>query len=98
MAAPVFLGDEASAAGWRLAGVEVRTPPPGEEASFLEWARREAALVLLSAEHAARLPPTLLARALTAVAPLVVVVPDARGAAAPPDLARAVRRQLGMEA
>jgi len=97
MAAPVFLGDEVSAAGYRLGGAIVRTPVKGEEASFFEWARREAPLVLVTAEVATRLPPGLLARAFAAGQPLVLIVPDVRRRVAPPDLARSVRRQLGME-
>lgn len=97
MAAPVFLGDEVSAAGYRLGGAVVRTPASGEEASFFEWARREAPLVLVTADIAARLPPGLLARAFAAGQPLVLIVPDARRRMAPPDLARSVRHQLGME-
>lgn len=96
-APPVFLGDELSAAGFRLAGAVTRTPAAGEEAALFEWARQQAPLVLVTAEVAARLPGELLARALAAVAPLVLVVPDARGQAQPPDLAQALRRQLGME-
>ncbi len=97
MAAPVFLGDELSAAGYRLAGAVVRTPVAGEEASFFEWARREAPLVLVTAAIAARLPPGLFTRAYAAGQPLVLIVPDVRRHAVPPDLARRVRRQLGME-
>lgn len=96
MPAPIFLGDEVSAAGFRLAGLRVRVPPPGEEASFLEAARREAELVLLSAECAARLPASLLRRALAATLPLVLVVPDLLGRAEPPDLAARLLAQLGI--
>jgi vacuolar-type H+-ATPase subunit F/Vma7 len=97
MAAPFFIGDEVSAAGFRLAGAVVRTPAAGEEASFLEWARRESPLVLITAEFAARIPHSVLARALAAQQPLVLVVPDVRGLAAAPDIAGELKRQLGME-
>ena len=97
MKAPVFIGDELSATGFRLAGAVVRTPPPGEEMSFLEWARRETSLVLITAEVAARIAPSIMNRALAAPMPLVLIVPDVRGRQAPPDLGRAVRTQLGME-
>jgi vacuolar-type H+-ATPase subunit F/Vma7 len=42
MAAPVYLGDEVSAAGYRLAGALVRTPLAGEETAALAWARSQA--------------------------------------------------------
>ena len=35
MTVPIYLGDEVSAAGFRLAGVSVRTPGPGEAARAL---------------------------------------------------------------
>lgn len=97
MAAPVFLGDEVSAAGYRLGGAEVRTPLPGEEVSLFEWARLVAPLVLVTAEVAARLPQTLRARAFAAGQPLVLIVADVRRRVSPPDLAQVLRRQLGME-
>jgi vacuolar-type H+-ATPase subunit F/Vma7 len=97
-ALPVFLGDELSAAGFRLGGIEARTPPPGEELAFFERARREAPLLLLTAALAARLPAELLAAVQHAGRPLVVIVPDVRRRTAPLDLVRALRRQLGMEA
>ena len=97
MAAPVFLGDQVSAAGYRLGGAVVRTPCPGEEVSLFEWACRMAPLVLVTAEVAAHLPHALLARAFAAGQPLVLIVPDVRGRATPPDLATVLRRQLGME-
>lgn len=95
--APVYLGDEVSAAGYRLAGVEVRTPREGEEAQALNRACAEAPLVLLSAAVAARIADNLLQRALGSLAPLVLVVPDLHGEASLPDLAARLRTQLGLE-
>lgn len=94
----IFIGDELSAAGYRLAGAVTRTPSVDEESSVFEWARQQAPLVLITAEMAARIPHSVLAHALAAPAPLVLVVPDIRQRVAPPDLAAAVRRDLGMEA
>ena len=92
----IFLGDEASAAAYRLAGVEARTVPPGGEADSLAAARDAAALVLVGASVAARLPAPLLRAASAGVAPLVVVVPDLGGDGAVPDLGVRLRRQLGL--
>lgn len=97
-AAPVFLGDELSAAGFRLAGAITRTPAPGEAGAALAWARQQAPLVLVTAELAQSIPSALLNEALTALTPLVVIVPDLRGRSAPADLAAAVKRDLGIEA
>ena len=98
MAQPAYLGDEASAAGYRLAGALVRTPGAGEEAAALAWARSQAPLVLVSAAVAAGIGEALLREALSALAPLVLVVPDLQGAVPLPDLAARLRGQLGLEA
>lgn len=98
MPAPLFLGDDLAAAGFRLAGAVVRTPPPGAETATLTAARREAALVLVAADVAARIDPLVLREAQAALAPLVAIVPDVHGAIAPPDLAARLRAQLGFEA
>jgi vacuolar-type H+-ATPase subunit F/Vma7 len=98
MSAAVYLGDAVSAAGYRLAGAAVRTPPEGGEAAALAWARAEAPLVLLSSSVAARVGEAVLRTALSALAPLVLIVPDLHGEVPLPDLAARLRSQLGLEA
>lgn len=98
MAAPVYLGDEVSAAGWRLAGAQVLCPAAGSEAQALAMALQQAPLVLVSAAVAARLPQRTLAPALAGLAPLVMLVPDVDGQVPLPDLAAQLRAQLGLEA
>jgi vacuolar-type H+-ATPase subunit F/Vma7 len=98
MSAVVYLGDEVSAAGYRLAGAQVRTPPAGEEAAALAWACSQAPLVLVSAAVAAGIGEAPLRQALSALAPLVLIVPDLHGAVPLPDLAARLRGQLGLEA
>jgi vacuolar-type H+-ATPase subunit F/Vma7 len=95
--ASVFLGDELSAAGYRLAGVDARVPAPGEEAACLETALKEARLVLLSARCARAIAPAVLEPALALCAPLVVVVPDWDGTRLSIEPADKVRRILGLE-
>ena len=97
MPAPCYIGDEATAAGYRLAGASVIVPPPGIEARALASARASASLVLISADVAARIPPRELAAARAALAPLTLVVPDLRGEMEMPDLATRLRAQLGLE-
>jgi len=98
MRAPIYLGDEVTAAGYRLAGAQVRVPAPGEaDAAFAE-ARALAPLVLVSAAVAVHIDAAQLRAALTALQPLVLIVPDARGEVPRPDLAARLRGQLGMEA
>jgi vacuolar-type H+-ATPase subunit F/Vma7 len=98
MAAPVYLGDAVTTAGYRLAGALVQTPRAGDEAAALAWARSTAPLVLLSATVAAGVGEVALRQALSALAPLVLVVPDLHGEVALPDLAARLRGQLGLEA
>jgi len=96
--APIYLGDELGAAGYRLAGAQVRTPGPREAAAALADACRRAPLVLVSAGVAAQIAPAALQRALVAAAPLVLVVPDVQADTPLPDLAARLRAQLGFEA
>ena len=97
MAAPVYLGDETSGAGYALAGVDARVPASGHEAEALAQARADAPLVIVAADVAARIDPRVVQDAVRALAPLVLVVPDLAGAAAVPDLAAAIRHDLGLE-
>lgn len=92
----VFIGDEVSAAGFRLAGIDVQVPGPGKAAGLFIRALAESPLVLVTAEVAALLPGDLLRRAQVKGAPPILVMPDARGRFQPPDLASPLRRELGM--
>ncbi|MGD2112067.1 MAG: V-type ATP synthase subunit F [Gammaproteobacteria bacterium] len=96
MPLPVFIGDEVSAAGFRLAGLRVRTPQPDAVLQTLEESTREAPLVLVSAGIARHLPAGTLDRLLAALEPQVVIVPDVYHDTPLPDLATRVRRQLGV--
>lgn len=102
MTVPVYIGDEVSAAGWRLAGVRVSVPEPGSEtaalASALASAPEAAPLVLVSAAVAARIDAAALATAAGALSPLVLVLPDPQGEVVLPGLAGRLRTQLGLEA
>ena len=97
MSAPCYIGDEASAAGYRLAGASVIVPSPGTEGRALASARANAPLVLISADVAARIPARELSSARAALAPLTLVVPDLRGKTQMSDLATRLRAQLGLE-
>jgi len=98
MALAIYLGDEVSASGYRLAGVVVRVPDAGGESAAFEQARSDAALVLVSTAIAARIPAVRLAAAARALAPLVVLVPDLLGATPLPDIASRLRAELGLDA
>jgi hypothetical protein len=98
MTVPVYLGDEVSAAGYRLAGALARTPPPGQATAALAQARAQAPLVLLSAATAGAVGERELRAALAAPAPLVLIVPDLLAQVPLPDLAARLQAQLGIEA
>lgn len=91
-----FIGDEVSAAGFRLVGVDVHVPAVDGAESLFRRLLGETQLILITAEVAAWLPADLLGRTLRGPRPLILVIPDLRGQVAPPDLSSLLRRQLGM--
>jgi hypothetical protein len=93
-----YLGGEAEAAGFALAGLDARAPPPGEESAAFADVRATAHVVLLGAALAARLPRAMLEAALAARAPLAMIVPEAAPLAGLPDPVERARHLLGMDA
>jgi vacuolar-type H+-ATPase subunit F/Vma7 len=99
MAHVVYIGDEVTAAGFRLAGIDARVIEPGAAADELRRARTEGAeLVLLSGMLQEFVPPAELAVVLEAPVPPVMIVGDVCGRSVLPDLTREVRGTLGIEA
>jgi len=96
MSACAFIGDEVTAAGFRLAGVEVHVPEPEDTEESFRRVRDDCSLLLLTAEAARRIAPALLTQTVEQGAPLLLVVPDAAGRLQPLDLEAELRRQLGM--
>ena len=96
--ASIFVGDELSAAGFRLCGVDARVPAPGDEAGCLKTALTEARVVLLGSGCARAIPPAALDAALALLSPLVMVVPAWDGSQIAADPANRVRRVLGLVA
>ena len=93
-----YIGDAATAAGYRLAGAEVRVPTVEEVPEVFHRAQEsEADLILLSAQFAGELPPAELDAAVLGERPLVAIVPDVHGRHAAPDVAREARIALGIE-
>lgn len=93
---PVYIGDEADAAGFRLAGVRVYSPPVSELTATLHTVASDASLILLGTRLAGRLPAGELQRLQAAVDPPLVVIGDPAGGAPTDDLAERLRRELGM--
>lgn len=96
MTAPVFIGDEISAAGFRLAGVRIRTPAYDEILQTLEWASKQASLILITTEYLDMLTSEDHERFLQQLLPPVVVVPDINDYYQAEDLATSLRAQLGV--
>jgi vacuolar-type H+-ATPase subunit F/Vma7 len=94
----VLIGDEFTAAGWRLAGVHALIPDPREVGVALRTALQEADIVLITAELASRVATAELTGALLGSKPLVVVIPDVRARQKPPDIEGEVRAILGVGA
>jgi len=98
MARVFYIGDEVTAAGYRLAGAEVRVPVPSETGEVFRRACADGAdVILLSAALVPEVDSAELSAALIAEAPLVAIVSDAFGRCPPPDVARDVRLALGIE-
>lgn len=96
MAAPIFIGDEVSAAGYRLAGIRIRTPEPKELLEVVNWACKQSPLVMITTEFAAMLPASERERFLSQLSPPLVEVPDIRNKTAGSELTRRMRAQLGV--
>jgi vacuolar-type H+-ATPase subunit F/Vma7 len=92
----VYIGDEASAAGYRLAGVRVYAPDAKDLRDTLAVALADAALVMLSAALARQLPAPERDRLLAGTRPPVLVVADISGVAPLPELVTRLRQELGM--
>ena len=96
MLAPVFIGDEVTAAGFRLAGVRIRVPETTELPRVVEWAKNNASLIFLTAQFAAMLGQDQQNVLLSQLDPPVVIIPDIRSATPVQDLATQLRAQLGV--
>jgi vacuolar-type H+-ATPase subunit F/Vma7 len=98
MTAATFIGDEMTAAGFRLAGLRVHSPDPEKLSTVFRSALVEANLVILTGDVAAQLPAGELKQAITRAQPPVAIVSAAISAAGESELVHEVRTALGMEA
>ncbi len=95
----VYLGDEVTAAGFRLAGAEVYVPAAAEAADAIRQAcSGDDELVLVSTELAGALPADELRALQLGEQPLFTLVPAVFGETPAADLVREVRSALGIEA
>ena len=96
MSGSVYIGDEVSAAGFRLTGIQVHVPQADNLMKLIRTACEQASLVLISAASARDIPANELNALLAGSAPAVVIVPDVHGHIPMPDLVLRARKQLGM--
>ncbi len=93
----LFIGDEVTAAGFHMAGVDTLVPGAGEGARAVAEALPERRVILLTTELGQELPNAMVEKLLHSVDPVVVFLPDLRGHDGPLDLEGRVRRALGIE-
>lgn len=97
MGVTIFIGDELSAAGFRLTGIETVVPGRNEVGAALQAAPLRASLIIMTANMAQHVPPADLEAAMLAEAPTLSIVPDVLFRVPLPDLARRLRSTLGIE-
>jgi len=93
----VFIGDEITAAAYRLTGVTTQAPGLNDVARVFEKASRDADLVVITADYARALDEASLRAAIRRADPLVLVVPDGGNRSWPEDLDARIDRVLGIE-
>lgn len=97
MTIATFIGDEATAAAWRLIGVRTLVPEGTAVPGLFEQALADSDLVVITADVAALLPRVTLGAAIRRADPLIVMVADGGNRHVPDDLAPRVDRVLGIE-
>lgn len=96
MSVAEFIGDEVSAAGYRMCGVDVHVAGPDDALQLIRQACERASLVLVASSTAQAIRADALEELMAVISPPVLVVPDVRGLADVPDIASRIYKQLGM--
>jgi vacuolar-type H+-ATPase subunit F/Vma7 len=96
MSVAEFIGDEVSAAGYRLCGVDVIIADEGNVLSMIRKSCERASLVLVGSSLAQQLQRADLDALLANIQPPVLVVPDVSDRHEVPDIASRVNKQLGL--
>lgn len=96
MSVAEFIGDEVSAAGYRLCGIDVHIADEHNALSLIKKSCEHASLVLVSSRTVQHIHSTELDELLANIRPPVLVVPDVRGLQAVPDIAARLNKQLGL--
>ena len=91
-----FIGDEVSAAGYRLCGVEVQIADESNALSLIRKSCERASLVLVGSSLVQHLQRADVDELLASIEPPVLIVPDVGGSHDVPDIASRVNKQLGL--
>lgn len=93
----LFIGDEVSAAAFRLAGVDTRVVAPDEAAGAVADEMPHRQVIMMTTELGQGLPGPMMERLLQSVEPVVVFLPDLPGRKGALNLEARARRELGIE-
>lgn len=96
MSVAEFIGDEVTAAGFRLCGIDVQVTNGTDAASLIRQACERASLVLVGSTAVQDLSSSERDELLARISPPVLVVPDVCGTSDVPDIVSRIRKQLGM--
>jgi len=96
MSVAEFIGDEVSAAGYRLCGIDVHIANSSNALSLIRKSCERASLVLVGSSIAQYIHSTELDQLLAGIQPPVLIVPDVRGLQDVPDIASRIKKQLGL--
>jgi vacuolar-type H+-ATPase subunit F/Vma7 len=101
MSVAEFIGDELTAAGYRLCGIDVHVVDSSNALSLIEQACESASLVLIGSNTAARLDSVELERLKKNIKPPVLIVDDLGSDLSSnnrtlPDISTLIHKQLGM--
>jgi vacuolar-type H+-ATPase subunit F/Vma7 len=91
-----FIGDEVTAAGYRLCGVDVHVANENNVVRLIRQSCERASLVLVGSSVVQNLNSAELDELLANTRPPVLIVPDMRGQGDVPDIASRIHKQLGM--
>ena len=96
MSVAEFIGDEVSAAGYRLCGIDVHITDGVDVMPLIRQVCERASLVLVSSSAVRNIGIAELDEILASSEPPVLVVPDVRGLHEVPDIVSRIHKQLGM--
>jgi vacuolar-type H+-ATPase subunit F/Vma7 len=97
MSVAEFIGDEVSAAGYRLCGIDAHIADDSNALSLIQQACESASLVLIGSNTAASLDATELERLKKNIKPPVLIVDDmVSDVSTLPDIRTLIHKQLGM--